>query len=315
MNRREFQRNLVGATLGLGVPGLAISDGASSPGPQATAEPPFQISIMLWTVFQKLRFEERLEKVAEAGYRNVELVGEFEKWSESDWRNALRKKRELGITFDTTGGLHHANEKVGLADPSAREPMLEDLRSILPACERLGCRRIILLSGNIVPGLTHQQQYQSCIEGLQRAAEVIEGKDFELLVENIDPKEDPGYFLTSVAEGFEIMRAVDNPQVRFLYDFYHEQIAEGNLIEKLEKNIDLVGICHIADVPGRHEPGTGEIDYINIYKKLASLRYDRYVAMEYLPTYNPVDSLRASREQALLAATCQQALWTPQSTN
>lgn len=313
MNRREFHRNLVGAALGLGAPGLGISEKAPSARPQATVETPFQLSIMLWTVFRNLSFEERLEKVAEAGYRNVELVGEFDKWSESDWRNALGKQRELGITFDTTGGLHHANEKVGLADPSVREPMLEDLRNILPACERLGCRRIILLTGNIVPGLTHQQQHQSCIEGLQRAAEIIEGKDFELLVENIDPKEDPQYFLTSVAEGFEIIRAVDNPQVRILYDFYHEQIAEGNLIEKLEKNIDLIGLCHIADVPGRHEPGTGEIDYINIYKKLASLRYNRYVAMEYLPTYDPVESLRASREQASLASTCQEALWMPRS--
>ena len=311
MNRREFHRNLVGATLGLGVPGLGISGRPQSPEPPATAEAPFQISIMLWTVFRELRFEERLEKVAEAGYRNVELVGEFEKWSESDWRSAVGKQRELGITFDTTGGLQHANEKVGLADPSAREAMLEDLRNILPACERLGCRRIILLSGNIVSGLSHEQQYQSCIEGLKRAAEIIEGKDFEILVENIDPIEDSRYFLTSVAEGFEIIRAVDNPQVRMLYDFYHEQIAAGNLIEKLEKNIDLVGVCHIADVPGRHEPGTGEIDYINIYKKLASLRYDRYVAMEYLPTYDPVESLRTSREQALRAVTCQQALWTP----
>ncbi len=270
---------------------------------------------MLWTVFQKLRFEERLEKVAEAGYRNVELIGEFEKWSESDWQNALRKKRELGITFDTTGGLHHSNEQIGLADPSARDLLLKDLRNILPICERLGCRRIILMTGNVVPGLTHQQQHQSCIEGLKRAAEMVEGKDFELLVENIDPEEDPGYFLTSVAEGFEIIRAVDNPQVRFLYDFYHEQIAEGNLIEKLEKNIDLIGVCHIADVPGRHEPGTGEINYVNIYKKLASLHYDRYVAMEYFPTYDVVESLRASREQALLASTCQQPLWMPQSKN
>ncbi len=268
---------------------------------------------MLWTVFRNLRFEERLEKVAEAGYRNVELVGEFEKWSESDWRNALRKQRELGITFDTTGGLQHSSEKVGLADPSARELMLEDLRNILPTCERLGCRRIILMSGNVVPGLSHEQQHQSCIEGLKRAAEIIEGKDFELLVENIDPKEDPRYFLTSVAEGFEIIRAVDHPQVRFLYDFYHEQIAEGNLIEKLEKNIDLVSVCHVADVPGRHEPGTGEIDYINIYRKLAALGYDRYVAMEYLPTYDPVESLKACREQAMHAPAYQKALWTPQS--
>jgi hydroxypyruvate isomerase len=314
VNRREFHRNLAGAALGFGVPGLGISGGAQSPGQQATAEAPFKISIMLWTVFRKLRFEERLEKVAEAGYRNVELVGEFEKWSESDWRNVLAKKRELGITFDTTGGVPNCNEKVGLADPSARESMLEGLRNILPACERLGCRRIILMSGNVVPGLSHKQQHESCIEGLKRAAEIVEGKDFELLVENIDPEEDPGYFLTSVAEGFEIIRAVNNPQVRFLYDFYHEQIAEGNLIEKLEKNIDLIGVCHVADVPGRHEPGTGEINYINIYKKLVSLGYDRYVAMEYLPTNDPVESLRAAHEQALRAPMCKQALWTPRST-
>lgn len=312
MNRRQFHRSLAGAALGLGTVGTGISAAALS-GPPAQAQVPFQISIMLWTVFQKLRFEERLEKVAEAGYRNVELVGEFERWSENDWRNALRKKRELGITFDSTGGVRHAGEKSGFADPSAHQAMLDDLRNILPACERLGCRRIILLSGNIVPGLSHEQQHQSCIEGLKRAAEIIEGKNFELLVENIDPQEDPHYFLTSVTENLEVIRAVNHPQVRFLYDFYHAQIAQGNLIETLEKGIDLVGVCHIADVPGRHEPGTGEIDYINIYKKLVSLGYDRYVAMEYLPTREPVESLRVARKQALHAPMCPQALCMPRS--
>jgi hydroxypyruvate isomerase len=256
---------------------------------------------MLWTVFQNLPFEERLEKVAEAGYRNVELVGEFEKWSETDWRNALRKQRELGITFDATGGLPHAGEKTGIADPASHAAILNDLRNILPACERLACRGIILLSGNIVPGLTHAQQHQSCIDCLKRAAEIIDGKNFELLVENIDPEEDPRYFLTSVAEGFEVIRAVNHPQVRFLYDFYHEQIAEGNLIEKMEKNIDLVSVFHIADVPGRHEPGTGEIDYTNIYKKIAELNYRGYVAMEFLPRRNPAETIRKARLQLLSA--------------
>ncbi len=301
MNRREFHRTLAGAALG---GAIAPVQGFAQPSP-AAGDPPepgsLEVSIMLWTVFRDLPFPERLEKVVEAGYRNVELVGEFEKWSESDWGGALRKKRELGITFDTTGGLRHASERSGLADPSARQALLDDLRNILPACERLDCHRIILLSGNVVPGLSHEQQRQSCIEGLKRAAEVIEGKDFELLVENIDPEEDPRYFLTSVAEGFEILRAVNHPQVRFLYDFYHEQIAEGNLIEKLEKNIDLVGLCHIADVPGRHEPGTGEIDYINIYKTLGRLNYNRYLAMEFLPRRDPVRTLRAARQQALRA--------------
>lgn len=301
MNRREFYRNLAGAALGAAIVGSDDPARAALRGPQITGQVPFQISIMLWTVFQELPFEERLEKVAEAGYRNVELVGEFENWSNSEWKNALRKKRELGITFDTTGGLGHANERVGIADPTAQEAVLNDLRDILPTCERLDCHQIILLSGNVVPGLTHEQQHQSCIECLERAAEIVEGKDFELLVENIDPEENPRYFLTSVAEGFEIIRAVNHPQVRFLYDFYHEQIAEGNLIAKLEKNIDLVGVCHIADVPGRHEPGTGEIDYINIYRKLSALNYSGYIAMEFLPRRDPVGSLRKARLQILHA--------------
>src|SRR5438067_13876707 len=107
-------------------------------------------------------------------------------------------------------------------------------------------------------------------------------QNVSLLLENIDQEENPRCCLNSVAEGFEIIRKVDNPHVKFLYDFFHEQISEGNLISKLEKNIDQVGLVHIADVPGRHQPGTGEINYVNIFCKLTELEYDRYVAMEFM---------------------------------
>jgi hydroxypyruvate isomerase len=154
--------------------------------------------------------------------------------------------------------------------------------------------------------MPRQQQHESCIEGLKRVAALVEGKKIagqpvRLLLENIDPEENPKYYLQSVAEGFEVIKAVHHPQVQFLYDFFHEQISEGNLIEKLEKNIDNVGLVHIADVPGRHEPGTGEINYANIFKKLADLKYDRYAAMEFIPTSDPVEKLRAAREMALRA--------------
>jgi hydroxypyruvate isomerase len=151
--------------------------------------------------------------------------------------------------------------------------------------------------------MPREQQHQSCIEGLKQAAAIVEGKRIagqpvRLLLENIDPEENPHYYLQSVAEGFEIIRAVNHPQVRFLYDFFHEQIAEGNLIEKLQKNIEYTGLVHIADVPGRHAPGTGEIDYGNIYRKLATLNYDRVVAMEFLPQGDAVAELRHAREMA-----------------
>jgi hydroxypyruvate isomerase len=91
---------------------------------------------------------------------------------------------------------------------------------------------------------------------------------------------------------------VDNPHVKFLYDFFHEQVADGNLIAKLPKNMDYLGLVHIADVPGRHEPGTGEINFANIYRKLGELNYKRYVAMEFMPTGDPVAALRIAAEAA-----------------
>jgi hydroxypyruvate isomerase len=297
LNRRTFSKNLAGAAVA--APAVARS-GASA---AATAEngdtAPFKISIMLWTVFRKLPFEERLEKVVEAGYTNVELVGEYKKWSQDEFNRNNAKRKQLGITFDTTAGLGH-----GIGNPADRDPMLQDVRDELPIMEKLDCPACIIMSGNVVPGMPRETQHQSCIEGLKRAASLVEGKQINgepvrLLLENIDPEENPKYYLTSVAEGFDIIRAVNHPQVQLLYDFFHEQISEGNLIEKLEKNIQYAGLFHIADVPGRHEPGTGEINYGNIYRKLAELKYNRIVAMEFLPTSDPIGKLRKAREDAL----------------
>ena len=295
MNRRSFVRKLAGAA---GVAGLTPLGAMSAP-PVATPEAghspaPYKVSLMLWTVFPHLPFEERLEKAAEAGFRSVELVNEFEQWSAEDYRRVIRKKHALGMGFDASAGLTRP-----LTDPKQRQAFLSEVQGMLPILDKLECSSLIILPGNRVPGMSRIAQYQSCVEGLKRAAELIDGKNVRLLIENIDPEENPRYYLTSAAEGFEIIRTVNHPRVRFLYDLYHEQIAEGNLIEKLGKNIDFVGLVHIADVPGRHEPGTGEINYSNIYKKLGQLKYDRYVAMEYLPTYDTLQSLRTNREMAL----------------
>lgn len=295
MNRRNFSKSLVGGAA-LGATALAQ---AGRSGSESTTAVPYNLSVMLWTVFRKLPFEERMEKVAEAGYKQIELVGEYKKWSEADFKRALAKQKELGITFDVTAGLKH-----GVGNPGERDGLLADVRNELPIMQRINCPAVIIMSGNVVPGMPRETQHQSCIEGLKRAAAIVEGKRINgqpvrLLLENIDPEENPKYYLTSVAEGFEIIRAVDHPQVRLLYDFFHEQIAEGNLIEKLKKNIEYTGLVHIADVPGRHIPGTGEIHYDNIYKTLVELNYQHTVAMEFLPLGDAVEELRRAKEQAL----------------
>jgi len=286
MDRRRFAKTAAAALGAAAMPSLL-----SSAQPSDSNSLPFNLSVMLWTVYKDLPFEQRLEKVAEAGYQAVELVKEFENWTDADFRRANSKKRSLGITFDATAGVW-----TGTADPAARDKFVADLKNFLPIAEKLECPAIIVLSGNRVEGLSHDAHHEACIEALKRGADLAAKQKAALLLENIDQEENPKYYLTSVAEGFEIVRKVNHPNVKFLYDFYHEQIAEGNLIEKLEKNIDLVGLVHIADVPGRHEPGTGEINYANIFRKLAQLKYDRYAAMEFEPAGDPVAALRSARE-------------------
>src|SRR5581483_6606595 len=160
MTRRTFYGSLAGA---------ALAPAALRAAEESSA--PFGLSIMLWTVFRDLPFEQRLEKVAEAGYQNVELVGEYHKWSDDEFNRANAKRKELGITFDTTAGLKHA-----VGNPNDREAMLADVRNELPIMQRLDCPALIIMSGNVVPGMSRDVQHQSCIDGLKKAAEIVEGK-------------------------------------------------------------------------------------------------------------------------------------------
>jgi hydroxypyruvate isomerase len=301
MNRRAFTQSIAAAALAAAAPSMPAASRASSPEPLAAAagEGSFGISIMLWTVFNKLPFEQRLEKVAEAGYTNVELVGEYAKWTPDEFAKANAARKRLGIHFDATAGLH-----TPLVDASKRDAFLAEFKAALTPMETLGCPAMIVLSGNTLPDVPREKQHEAMVETLKRAAGMIEGKQIEgqpvkLLVECIDPEENQKIYLTSAQEGMDIVHQLNHPQVRFLYDMYHEQIGHGNLIEKLEKNIDTVDLIHIADVPGRHEPGTGEINYESIYRKLGKLNYKGMVAMEFYPTGDPVTMLRDQKKYAL----------------
>ena len=284
MNRRQFAQGITSAALV-----------ASAFRTEAVSAAQFPLSVMLWTVFTDLPFEQRLAKIAEAGYTNVELVGEYAKWSDADFGKAIVAAKQHDIHFDATAGLHN-----GVGNPAVRDAFLAELKEALTPMEKLFCPAMIILSGNVVPGFSREEQHASCIEGLRSAAALVEGKQINgqpvrLLLECIDPEENPHYFLQSAAEAIDIVRAVNHPQVQFLYDLFHEQIAEGNLIEKLDKNIDIIGLIHIADVPGRREPGVGEINFVNIYRKLVELKYRHVVAMEFKPTGDAVSSLRRAR--------------------
>jgi hydroxypyruvate isomerase len=252
-----------------------------------------QFSVMIWTLNKLGTFDENLERVAQAGYHHVELVGEFKKWSEEDYVRILARMQALKITVDATSGVGP-----GFADPSGGDAFLTALKSLIPAAQRLQCKQIILLSGKRIEGAPPQSQHTASIEALKRAADVLSSAGLVAVIEPIDRLENPTIYLDGVTEAFEIAHAVGSPNIRVLYDIYHEQREFGNLIAKFETNIDQVGLIHIADVPGRHEPGTGEINYGNIYRKLAELHYKGVIAMEFYPTGDIVETLRRAREQA-----------------
>jgi hydroxypyruvate isomerase len=301
MNRRTFTKALATAAFAAAVPSLPASalNPSDSPQRKDPSAPPFPLSVMLWTVFTGKPFEERLAKVAEAGYTNVELVGEYKDWGGPEFSKANAAKKRLGISFDATAGLENF-----VGNPATTDDLLDELGRALIPMDAIDCPAMIVLSGNVIPSLTREAQHAACINSLKRAAAFVDGREIagqpvRLLLECIDPEENPKCFLQSASEALEIVRAVNHPQVQFLYDIYHEQIAEGNLIEKLEKNMDLIGLIHVADVPGRHEPGTGEINYTNIFRKLVQLNYKRTVAMEFKPSADSVTALRAAKAMVM----------------
>lgn len=290
LSRRSFGRLMTAAFVAraMGQDGLAEQPTAGS----GVARP--QFSVMIWTLRKQGSFEENLQRVAAAGYQHVELVGEFAKWSAEDWSRILARMRELKLSVDATSGM-----KLGFADPAGGDAFLAELKGFIPTVQRLGCGQIILLSGKRVEGAATGEQRRASIETLKRAADVLSAAGLVGVIEPIDRLENPTIYLDGVTEAFEIVRAVESPNVKVLYDLYHEQRGMGNLIEKLEKNIDQVGLIHVADVPGRHEPGTGEINYDNVYRKLAELHYKGVIAMEFYPTGNVVETLRHAREEAM----------------
>lgn len=282
MNRRTFVQLAAGATLAQPLLTDALHADTNATG--------FRFSVMLWTLEKQFPFERCVEIAAEAGYNGVQLVGEFQKWTAEETQRTVSRIHSLGLVVDSMSGV-----RAGFSTASDTAIFMSQLKEQLEAAKRLACPQIILLSGKRSAGVSPDAQAQTSVENLKRAADLAATDRIEIVIEPIDALENPTIFLQTVTDAFEIVRQAASPNVKVLYDFYHEQRGFGNLIEKLVNHIGQVGLVHIADVPGRHEPGTGEINFATVYRKLADLRYDRFIAMEFYPTGNAVDSLKNAR--------------------
>ena len=293
MNRREFHKLSMAASL---TPFLADCNAFASPAATPAKNGGQKFSIMLWTLPKGLTFEQQLDMAAAAGFNGVEVGNEYEKWTPEQWKRNLAKKQALGIEVDSAVPGRNA-----LADHSKRTALRDDLMRAIPGAKELDCKQFIYTAFTRVPEQTPEEQRAAIVDTLKFAADLLEKEEIEIVLEPIDLLEHKQEAVTSVAEAFDITRAVGSPRVKVLYDFYHEQRQAGNLIEKLEKNIDQVGLVHIADVPGRHQPGTGEVNYGNIYRELAALHYNRYICMEFSPVGDPVTVLKSARLEAIAA--------------
>lgn len=248
-------------------------------------------SVMLWTL--KGDFDEKLQIAARAGLQSVELVGEHITWSDAEIARVKKLCRSLGLGMDTLIATPDWSKRpVSMVDPAQRENFLKDVRTAIGFAQKLEIPQIILMSGNEIPGRTHAEQYQSLLEGAKRAGELAAAANLTMIVEPLNSLVNhKGFFLTTCVEGLKLVREVDNPHVKLLFDIYHEQVQIGNIIRTLTDAAGHVAVFHVADNPGRNDPGTGEINYRNVYKAIQKTGYSGYLTMEYLPLGDPVASL------------------------
>jgi len=226
-----------------------------------------------------------MELAKKLGFTAVEF------WEGQDFDITAYKQGLEGLTLACMG---YATDFI---DPNARTKTLDDFAKSLSNAKELGAKGIIIAAGQTLPDLSHKAQHESLITGLKEAAKLVKGTGINILLEPLNTLVDHvGYFLDSSLKAFDIIRDVGSPNVKVLFDIYHQQVSEGNLIANITNNIDLIGHFHIAGNPGRGEPYLGEINYPQVLKAIAEAGYDRYVGLEYWPKGDVVESLEKCLE-------------------
>jgi hydroxypyruvate isomerase len=229
---------------------------------------------------KELTIAQRLDLIAEHGFDATEYNGLLN--HPLNEVEEIRKKLdslriEMGIFVANPGGWKTA----GLVEPKQRDAFLEEVKKTIEYHKAIGNHSATTLTGPAIPGAPRSTQRRSAIEGLKRAADLLEKTELALVVEPLNHIDHPGFFMTHSDELAEIIAAVNSKHVRMLFDLYHLQIEEGNLINNFRAYVDLVGYIQTGDVPGRKEPGTGEVNYRNVFKAIYDAGYRGIIGMEH----------------------------------
>ena len=245
-------------------------------------------SVCASAVFSGMPLTEALPLIREAGAEVYEIWG----WWDEDIDALAQAQRAAGLKLCAM-----CTKMVPLNDPARRGEYVDGLKESIAAAKRLGCNVLISQVGQAIEGVSREVQHRSVVEGLKVCAPVLEEAGMTLVFEPLNILKDHiGYYLARSDEAFEIAREVNSPSVKVLYDVYHQQITEGNLIGNIRRNVDLIGHIHIAGVPGRHEPLEGEISYPAVLSALTDAGYRGAVGMEYFPTKDAVEGVRETME-------------------
>lgn len=245
-------------------------------------------------LFQEHDFIRRIFAAKRAGFQAVE----FWLWQNKDIQGIRNALQQTGLTV----GVFQGNTEGRMTDPGDHDLYVAGVRTSIKTAQLLGARTLFLMSDIL-------QQDRSVLEAahpiaadaklaatkqvLRTLAPEAEAAGITFVIEPLNTLVDhKGYSLNRSAPAFEIVREIGSPNIKVLYDAYHMQIMEGNIIQTLRANMDAIGYVHVADVPGRHEPGTGELNYRSIFQTLQELNYDGTVGFEFEPTGNTEEVLK-----------------------
>jgi hydroxypyruvate isomerase len=182
----------------------------------------------------------------------------------------------------------------GFNDPANHDSLVAGLTTGIPAAAKAGIPNVIAFFGNVQPNISETQAIDNCIAGLKRVSKIAEDNGVTLVVELLNSKVNhKGYQGDHTAFGVKVIQGVGSPRVKLLYDIYHMQIMEGDIIATIRQNFSMIGHFHTGGVPGRHElDQTQELDWRAVSKAIADLGYTGYIAHEFQPTRDPLTSLR-----------------------
>jgi hydroxypyruvate isomerase len=280
------RRSLLAAAPALAAGSAFLSSSSQDPDPARPARTPrtkFAANLEMW--WGKLPFLDRIKAAAALGFPAIE----FWPWRGKDLPAIAELSGELGLEIAQCLAWFNP----GMNDPSNHDRFVEEIEASCAAAKTLRTKKMTVIGGDDVGGMSSEQMHENIVTALKRAAPICERNDLMLILEPLNIRVDhKGHCLSRSDDAVRICRAVGSTHVKINWDLYHMQITEGDLCGHLREGYDQVGYLQIADHPGRFEPGTGEICYNRVFKEAWDLGYRGYVGVECRPKTDETTAAR-----------------------